>query len=124
MNLRFPFADTNLTEQVMGLTRTDEFNIALEIQQSPSNWVLISLRTGVDLSPVPTDLIAGVDLATQENSIRDLINLEAPVRSVLRLLCVYSLVSGGLKQKVLEEFKRDLLQASPRLCVEMSPFVR
>ncbi|GAA6013482.1 hypothetical protein JCM8202_000701 [Rhodotorula sphaerocarpa] len=80
---------TNLTEQVMGLTRTDEFNIALEIQQN---------------------LIAGVDLATQENSIRDLINLEAPVRSVLRLLCVYSLVSGGLKQKVLEEFKRDLLQ--------------
>lgn len=117
MNLRFPFADTNLTEQVMGLTRTDEFNIALEIQQSPSDWVLISLRTGVDLSPVPTDLIAGVDLATQENSIRDLINLEAPVRSVLRLLCMYSLVSGGLKQKVLEEFKRDLLQASPRLCV-------
>ena len=27
-------ADTNLTEQVMNLTRTDAFNIALEVQQS------------------------------------------------------------------------------------------
>ncbi|POY72706.1 hypothetical protein BMF94_4536 [Rhodotorula taiwanensis] len=80
---------TNLTEQIMGLTRTDEFNIALEVQQN---------------------LIAGVDLATQENSIRDLINLEAPLRTVLRLICVYSLISGGIKQKLLEEFKRDLLQ--------------
>ncbi|KWU44122.1 putative ATP binding protein [Rhodotorula sp. JG-1b] len=80
---------TNLTEQVMNLTRTDAFNIALEVQQN---------------------LIAGVDLATQENSIRELINLEAPLRTVLRLLCMYSLVTGGIKQKVLEEFKRDVLQ--------------
>ncbi|TKA57381.1 hypothetical protein B0A53_00610 [Rhodotorula sp. CCFEE 5036] len=80
---------TNLTEQVMNLTRTDAFNIALEVQQN---------------------LIAGVDLAAQENSIRELINLEAPLRTVLRLLCMYSLVAGGIKQKVLEEFKRDVLQ--------------
>jgi hypothetical protein len=61
-----------------------------------------------------TDLIAGVDLAAQENSIRELINLEAPLRTVLRLLCMYSLVAGGIKQKVLEEFKRDVLQVRPR----------
>lgn len=29
--------DTNLTEQIMGLTVTDEFNVALEVQQSASN---------------------------------------------------------------------------------------
>lgn len=61
-----------------------------------------------------TDLIAGVDLATQENSIRELINLEAPLRTVLRLLCMYSLITGGIKQKVLEEFKRDVLQVRPK----------
>ncbi|GAA5862630.1 hypothetical protein JCM3774_001084 [Rhodotorula dairenensis] len=80
---------TNLTEQVMSLTRTDAFNMALEVQQN---------------------LIAGVDVATQENSIRELINLEAPMRTVLRLLCMYSLIAGGIKQKALEEFKRDFLQ--------------
>lgn len=61
-------------------------------------------------------MIAGVDLATQENSIRDLINLEAPLRTVLRLICVYSLISGGIKQKLLEEFKRDLLQVGCSQC--------
>ncbi|GAA6000399.1 hypothetical protein JCM10207_007996 [Rhodosporidiobolus poonsookiae] len=80
---------TSLTEQIMTLTTSDEFNIALEVQQN---------------------LVAGVDLSTQENSIRDLINLEVPLRTVLRLLCLYSLVTGGIKQKVLEEFKRDILQ--------------
>ncbi|KAJ8295842.1 Vacuolar protein sorting-associated protein 33A [Rhodotorula toruloides] len=81
---------TSLTEQIMALTGTDEFNVALEVQQN---------------------LVAGVDLAAQENSIRVLINQEAPVKTVLRLLCLYSIVSGGIKPKVLEEFKRDILQA-------------
>ncbi|GAA5979504.1 hypothetical protein JCM11641_005416 [Rhodosporidiobolus odoratus] len=80
---------TNLTEQIMTLTTSDEFNIALEVQQN---------------------LVAGVDLAVQESSIRDLINQEAPLQTVLRLLCLYSIVSGGIKQKTLEEFKRDILQ--------------
>jgi hypothetical protein len=56
------------------------------------------------------DLVAGVDLANQENSIRDLINQGVPLRTILRLLCLYSIVSGGIKQKPLEEFKRDILQ--------------
>ncbi|GAA5821189.1 hypothetical protein JCM11251_004506 [Rhodosporidiobolus azoricus] len=80
---------TSLTEQVMTLTTSDEFNVALEVQQN---------------------LVAGVELSVQENSIRDLINQEAPLRTVLRLLCLYSIVSGGLKQKLLEEFKREILQ--------------
>jgi len=69
-------------------------------------------RGGPAHEPLPsrTDLVAGVDLATQENSIRDLINQEAPLKTVLRLLCLYSIVSGGIKQKTLEEFKRDVLQ--------------
>lgn len=60
--------------------------------------------------PCQTDLIAGVDFTAQENTIRDLINQEVPIRTVLRLLSIYSIISGGLKPKVLEEFKREILQ--------------
>ncbi|KAK4047784.1 Vacuolar protein-sorting-associated protein 33 [Microbotryomycetes sp. JL221] len=80
---------TGLTEQIMAITSSDEFNIALEIQQN---------------------LVAGVDVAKQEQAIHNLINQEAPMRTVLRLLCIYSIVCGGLKPKLLEELKRDFLQ--------------
>ena len=83
------YVDTGLTEQIMLTTMTDEFNRGLEIQQN---------------------LVAGIDLSVQENGIRDLIAQEAPLRTILRLLCILSIVSGGLKPKVLEEFKRDILQ--------------
>lgn len=66
---------------------------------------------------VGSDLIAGVDLAAQENSIRELLNQEAPLRTILRLLCLYSVISGGLKPKVIEEFKRDILQVRQFFCV-------
>ena len=73
----------------MSTTGTDEFNKALEIQQN---------------------LVAGLDLSQQETAIRHLIDQEASFQLVLRLLCLYSLVTGGLKPKVLEEFKREILQ--------------
>lgn len=92
----------------MAVTATDEFNTALEVQQSTS-LVLAQLSPPAHDSR-PPDLIAGVDLAAQENSIRDLLNQEAPLRTVLRLLCLYSVISGGLKPKIIEEFKRDILQ--------------
>ena len=56
------------------------------------------------------DLVAGIDVAYQEANIRELINQEASVFTVLRLLCLYSLVINGLKPKVLEEIKREVLQ--------------
>ncbi|KAL8286886.1 hypothetical protein RQP46_003892 [Phenoliferia psychrophenolica] len=80
---------TGLTEQILAVTSSDEFNSALEVQQN---------------------LIAGVDFPAQENAIRELINQEVPLLTVLRLLCLYSIISNGLKPKVLEEFKRDILQ--------------
>jgi hypothetical protein len=46
----------------------------------------------------------------QENAIRELINQEANVVSVLRLLCLYSLVAGGFKAKQYEDFQREFLQ--------------
>lgn len=41
---------------------------------------------------------------------RELLNQEAPLRTVLRLFCLYSIISGGLKPKLIEEFKREILQ--------------
>lgn len=61
---------------------------------------------------MPADLIAGVDLPKQEEAIRELINRAAALKTILRLLCLYSVITGGLKPKVLEEFKRDVLQVS------------
>lgn len=54
--------------------------------------------------------MAGLDLSGQEKAISQLIDQEVPLRTILRLLCLYSIVSGGIKPKSLEVLKRDLLQ--------------
>lgn len=97
----------------MQTTSSDEFNRTLEVQQSA--WQPGCQAKGpaercssilLDL----TDLMAGLDLNVQESSIRELVYQEAPLNTVLRLLCLLSLVSGGIKPKTLEDFKRDILQ--------------
>lgn len=57
------------------------------------------------------DLAAGVDPSSQHDAIEELIARNAPVESVLRLICIESLVGQGLKPKDLENFKREILQA-------------
>ena len=74
------------------------------------SWVLETVVRPANPFICRTDLVAGIDLSVQENSIMTLIYQEASLRVVLRLLCLYSLVSGGIKPKRLEEIKRELLQ--------------
>lgn len=62
------------------------------------------------LNYFPLDLIAGLDLSIQENNIRELINQEANPTTILRLLCLYCLIAGGMKPKVYEESQREFLQ--------------
>lgn len=62
------------------------------------------------LEPFTKDLVAGLDLSGQERAISQLIDQEAPLKTVLRLLCLYSVITGGIKSKTLETFKRDILQ--------------
>ena len=81
--------DTGLAESIMPLTRTEVFNKSLEAQQN---------------------LVAGYDAAAQLNLIEDLLFQEVPASTVLRLLVLASLTSGGIKPKILESFKRDFLQ--------------
>lgn len=80
---------TALTERLMQETNSETFNRCLEIQQN---------------------IVAGLDLNGQLAAIEDLVNLEVPLQTVLRLLCLLSTVSGGLKPKNLEYLKREICQ--------------
>lgn len=60
---------------------------------------------------VQQNLIAGADPASQHDAIEELIARDAPLPTVLRLLCLESCVSGGLRQKDLDSFKRHILHA-------------
>ncbi|KAL2001192.1 hypothetical protein VTN02DRAFT_2117 [Thermoascus thermophilus] len=81
---------TNLAEDIMRQTRSDVFRKILEVQQNNA---------------------AGSDPTYQHDTIEELIARDAPLKSVLRLLCLESCMSGGLRQRDLENFKRQILQA-------------
>ena len=58
----------------------------------------------------PADLLALYDVNTQIAAIEDMIAQGADMRTVLRLLCLASIVLGGVKAKTLENMKREVLQ--------------
>jgi lysine-specific histone demethylase 1 len=80
---------TGLAEEIIKHTRTDEFKGLLEVQQN---------------------LAAGADPSTQLDGIEELVAREAPLRETLRLLCIYSCISGGIKPRDFDQFKRLILQ--------------
>ncbi len=81
---------SGIAEEIIKFTRSDRFRHGLKIQQH---------------------LAAGADPAAQHEGIEELIAREAPLPLVLRLLCIESCISGGLKPRDLETFKRAILQA-------------
>ncbi|KAI0778775.1 Sec1-like protein [Trametes elegans] len=80
---------TGLSEMLVPMTRTEEFNRSLEIQQN---------------------LLALYDVNAQIAAIEDMIAQGADMRTVLRLLCLASIVLGGVKAKTLENMKREVVQ--------------
>lgn len=80
---------TGLAEEIIKHTKSDQFIGLLEVQQN---------------------LAAGADPSSQLDGIEELIAREAPIRETLRLLCVYSCISGGIKPKDFDQFKRLILQ--------------
>ncbi|EJF67229.1 Sec1-like protein [Dichomitus squalens LYAD-421 SS1] len=80
---------TGLSEMLVPMTRTEEFNKSLEIQQN---------------------LLALYEVNAQIAAIEDLIAQGADMRTVVRLLCLASVVTGGVKAKLLENIKREILQ--------------
>ncbi|KAJ6601336.1 Sec1-like protein [Mycena vulgaris] len=81
---------TGLSELLVPLTHTDQFNKTLEIQQN---------------------LLASYEIPNQISAIEDLIAQGADMQTVVRLLCLASITSGGIKVKALENLKREILQA-------------
>ncbi|KUI66539.1 Vacuolar protein sorting-associated protein 33A [Cytospora mali] len=80
---------TNLVEEIIKYTRTDQFSKILEVQQN---------------------LAAGADPSSQFDSIEELIARDTPLPQVLRLLCIYSCISGGIKTKEFDQFRRLIVQ--------------
>ena len=81
---------TGLAEVIMQHTRTDQFGRLLEVQQN---------------------LAAGADPSSQHEAIEELIARDAPLAEVLRIMCLESCISGGIKPRDLESFKKMILQA-------------
>ncbi|KAH6916679.1 ATP binding protein [Coprinopsis sp. MPI-PUGE-AT-0042] len=80
---------TGLSELLLPFTRTDIFNKSLEIQQN---------------------LLASYETTAQISSIEDLIAQGADMQLVVRLLCLASITTGGIKGKTLDNLKREILQ--------------
>ncbi|UPK89426.1 hypothetical protein LCI18_000361 [Fusarium solani-melongenae] len=80
---------TGLAEEIIKHTRTDLFKGLLEVQQN---------------------LAAGADPSSQFDGIEELIARDAPMRETLRLLCIYSCISGGIRPKEFDQFRRLVLQ--------------
>ncbi|KJZ79041.1 hypothetical protein HIM_01814 [Hirsutella minnesotensis 3608] len=79
---------TGLAEEIIKHTRTDQFKGLLEVQQN---------------------LAAGADPSSQFDGIEELIARDTPFRETLRLLCIYSCISGGIKPKEYDQFRRLVL---------------
>ena len=80
----------DLTAEIMKNTQGDIFRRTLEVQQN---------------------LYDGSDPSYQHDTIEELISRDVPITSVLRLLCLESCISGGLRPKDLDNFKRQILHA-------------
>ena len=81
---------TSLAEEIMKITRGEAFNRMLEVQQN---------------------LLAGSDPSAIHDNIEELIARDVPLKTVLRLLCLESCLTNGLRSRDLEIFKRHILHA-------------
>ncbi|KAL6248984.1 Vacuolar protein-sorting-associated protein 33 [Rhinocladiella similis] len=81
---------TNLADDMTKHTRSETFNRELEVQQN---------------------VAAGTDPVYQHDTIEELIARDAPLSTILRLLCLESTIAGGLRPKDLDSFRRQILHA-------------
>ncbi len=75
---------TSLAEEILKTTRGEIFGAVLEVQQN---------------------LLAGSDPSSLHENIETLIARDVPLKTVLRLLCLESCLSNGLRSRDLENFK-------------------
>ncbi|MBE7180098.1 MAG: Sec1 family protein, partial [Terriglobus roseus] len=95
---------TNLAEDIIKFTRSETFSRVLEVQQN---------------------IAAGADPATQHDNISELIARNVPVKTVLRLVCLESVMNNGIRVKDLDHFKREIIHAyGPQHIVTLSSLER
>jgi len=58
---------------------------------------------------VEQEILNGIDTEVVNSYIEDCIALKKPLIQVLRLICLQSLANSGLKDKILEQYKRDIV---------------
>ncbi|KAM5238764.1 vacuolar protein sorting-associated protein 33A isoform 5-T5 [Ctenodactylus gundi] len=63
-----------------------------------------------DKLTVEQEFMSGIDTDKVNNYIEDCIAQKHPLTKVLRLVCLQSVCNSGLKQKVLDYYKREILQ--------------
>ena len=81
---------TGIVDDVTKYTNSETFRRVLEVQQN---------------------LAEGGDPSAQHETIEELIARDTPLPVILRLLCLESCISGGFKQKELDNFRTLILQA-------------
>lgn len=81
--------DTTIAEFIKERTDTSDFLDSLQVEQ---------------------ELLSGLDTDKVHFFIEDCISKKKPFLQVLRLLCIQSLTNSGLKPKVLEHYKREIVQ--------------
>ncbi|KAK0862227.1 Vacuolar protein-sorting-associated protein 33 [Friedmanniomyces endolithicus] len=81
---------TSLAEEITKLTKSDPFRRTLEIEQN---------------------LLIGSEGSTTHEQLEEVLARATPLPTVLRLLCLESTLSNGLRPRDFEHFKRLLLQA-------------
>ena len=81
---------TSLAEEIMKVTQGEAFGRLLEVQQN---------------------LLSGTDPTSLHENIEELIARDVELETVLRLLCLESCLSNGLRQRDLEHFRRLIVQA-------------
>ena len=82
--------DTSIAELIKEITMMDSFQEALEIEQ---------------------DLLHGLDTDKVSPYIEDFICKQEPLVKILRLICLQSSSNSGLKPRVLEHYKREIIHA-------------
>ncbi|EMC94972.1 hypothetical protein BAUCODRAFT_34968, partial [Baudoinia panamericana UAMH 10762] len=81
---------TSLAEEITNFTRSELFRRTLEVEQN---------------------LLIGSEGSTMHENVEELIARDMPLQTVLRLLCLESCLSNGIRQRELDHFKRMILQA-------------
>ncbi|CAI5797216.1 sorting-associated 33A [Podarcis lilfordi] len=82
---------TSIAELIKDITTSEDFFDNLTVEQ---------------------EFMSGIDTDKVNNYIEDCIAQKHPLIKILRLICLQSVCNSGLKQKVLDHYKREILQVS------------